>query len=139
MPDNKGPLKVAGKFSSISQIHWVAGLVVAGVLSFILSLISIAVSNEWALLVLLTVLSLIVAAAVGFAVRLTSSESPHQTFLAAFVTAGLGVHVVVSVAGQGYDDVARSLINAYYSSPLSGYVFFFGVVAALVATVGRRK
>ncbi len=139
MADKESPRKVAGKFTSISQIHWVAGLVVAGVLSSILSLITIAVTNEWALLVLLPIVSLIIAAAVGFAVRLTSSESPHQNFLAAFVTAGLGVHVVVSVAGRGYDDFALDLINAYYQSPLSGYVIFFGVVAALFATVGRRK
>jgi hypothetical protein len=117
----------------------VAGLVVAVVLSSILSLIAIAVTNEWALLILLSVLCLVVAAGVGFAVRMTASESSNQTFLAAFVTGGLGVHLVVSVAGNGFDDFAFNFINAYYSSPLSGYVFFFGVVAALVATVGRRK
>lgn len=139
MADKKSAEKAAGRFSSISQIHWVAGLVVAVVLSSVLSLIAIAITNQWALLVLLSILSLIIAAAVGFAVRLTSSESPNQTFLAAFVTAGLGVHVVVRISGEGYDDFAFDLINAYYSSPLNGYVIFFGLVAALVATVSRRK
>ena len=130
---------VVGKVSGIAQIHWVAGLVVAVVLSHIFALIAIAVTNQWIMLVLLSILALIVAVAVGFAVRLTSSESTNQTFLAAFVTAGLGVHVVVRISAQGYDDFAFDMVNAYNSSPLGGYVIFFGLVAALVATVARRK
>lgn len=139
MADKKSAEKAAGKFSSITGIHWIAGLLVSVVVSHILALIAIAVTNQWVMVVLLSIMALIIAAAVGFTVRLTSSESPNQTFLAAFVTAGLGVHVVVRIAAQGYDDFAFDLVNAYNASPLGGYVIFFGLVAALVATVGRRS
>ncbi|PKQ25588.1 MAG: hypothetical protein CVT64_09205 [Actinobacteria bacterium HGW-Actinobacteria-4] len=138
MAETKSSSKPLGKFSSIAQIHWVAGLVAAVVLSHILALVVIGLDNEWALLFLLGIISLIIAAVVGFAVRLTSSASVNQTFLAAFVTAGLGVHLIVGAAGRGFDDFGYTMLTAYLGSPINGYVIFFGVVAGLVATVGRR-
>jgi hypothetical protein len=127
-----------GKFSSISQIHWVAGLVVSVLVSSILSLVVMAATNEWARLVLMGLVGLVIAAVVGFAVRLTSQATTNQTFIAALVTAGLGVHIAAGTAGAGFDDFEATLYYAYSAAPLSGYVIFFGIVAALVATVGRR-
>ncbi len=139
MADKKSVEKKAGKFSSIEQIHWVAGLAVAVILSFVFSLIATAITNQWALLVVLNIFCLVIAGAVGFAVRLTSSASSRETFVTALVTGGLGVMVVVRMSGQGYSDLAWNFINAYNGSILSGWVVFFGLVAALVATVARKK
>lgn len=138
MTDHATHSKVPGKFSSISNVHWAAGLTVAFVLSFITALIVTGITNEWAILVVLTITNVIIAAAVGFAVRFTSSASPNNTFLAAFATTGLGVHIPVMMAGDGFDEFGWHLFGAYLGSPFSAYVFFFGIIGALVATMGRR-
>ena len=139
MADTKtsnGPLS---KVSSIAQIHWVAGLVASVIASHILALVVIALDDEWALLVVIGIVNLILALVVGFAVRLTSSATANQTFLAAFVTGALGVHVVVGAAGRGFEEFGYLMLTTYLDSPINGYVVFYGVVAALVATVGRRS
>ena len=125
------------KLKSTPGIPWIAGLVVATVLSLILSLVVVAVTNEWALLVLVMVIGLIISFAVGFAVRLTSVGVGG--FLPAFVTAGLGVHVLTHLAGAGFDEFGYALWSTFQSAPFSAFVFFYGVVAGIVATVGRRS
>lgn len=127
-----------GRLKSTPNIHWAAGLVVSTVLSFLFALVVIAIDNAWVLLILGGLLLLVLAAAVGFTVRLTTANGGYGAFWAALVTAGLGVHVVTTLAGAGFDFFGEKLLGTYGSSPLSAFVVFFGLIAALVATVGRR-
>lgn len=140
MADSKTASGPLGKFKSVTNIHWVIGLLVSVIVSFILGLIVVGIDNGWAMLIVSGLICIILAALVGFAVRLTSSATQNQTFWAALVTAGLGVHVVVSFASvrYGFDDFEWTLWGTYAETPLSGFVIFYGLVAALVATVGRR-
>lgn len=124
------------KFASTPGIQWAAGLAVAVILSLLLALIVVAVTNEWVLLVLLMILGMIVAVAVGFAVRLTSAGA--GAFWPAAVATGLGVHTLVSLAGVGFDDYGHGLLSAFGSAPISAYVVFYGVIAGVIAAFARR-
>lgn len=137
MAESKTPGSIPSKIASTPAIEWVAGLVVSGILSILLSLVVVGVHNEWASLVLLAFLGLILAVAVGFAVRLTSAAP--GAFWPAAVTAGLGVHVVTSLAGVGFHDYGYSLLATLHSAPLSAYVVSYGVIAGVVAIVARRR
>ena len=136
MAESKTPGSVPSKIASIRGIEWVAGLVVSGILSILLSLVVVGVHNEWASLVLLAFLGLIIAVAVGFAVRLTSAG--QGAFWPAAVSAGLGVHIVASLAGVGFHDYGHSLLATLHSAPLSAYVVSYGVIAGVVAIFARR-
>jgi hypothetical protein len=136
MAESKTKGSIASRITSTPGIPWVAGLVVSVILSFVLSLIVVAVTNAWVSLFLLALLGLILAVAVGFAVRLTSSGP--GAFWPAAVTAGLGVHVVTALAGVTFHDYGSSLLAAFQSAPLSAYVVFYGVIAGVVATFARR-
>jgi hypothetical protein len=137
MAESKTSGSVPSKIASIPGIEWVAGLVVSGILSILLSLVVVGVHNEWASLVLLAFLGLILAVAVGFAVRLTCAAPGG--FWPAAVTAGLGVHVVTSLAGVGFNDYGKALLFALRSAPLSAYAVSYGVIAGVVAIVARRR
>lgn len=136
MTEGSTERSAVSKFVSTPGVQWVAGLAVAVILSLLLSLIVVAIDNAWVLLVLLAFLGLILAAAVGFAVRLTSSGT--AAFWPAAVAAGLGVHTLTSVAGVGFDYYGEGLLSAFQSAPLSAYVVFFGVVAGVIAVFARR-
>jgi hypothetical protein len=136
MAESKTPGSIPSRITSTSGTPWVAGLVVSVILSFLLSLIVVAVTNAWASLVLLAFLGLILAVGVGFAVRLTSAGP--GAFWPAAVTAGLGVHVVTSLAGVGFHDYGYSLLSTFHAAPLSAYVVFYGVIAGVVASFARR-
>ena len=139
MADKTTPQKKLGRFSTFSQFHWVAGLIVSVVLAHFFALIVVGATNQWVLLILLMIVCLLLAAAVGFAVRVTSKVSPVHTFITALVCAGLGANVVARMGGAGFDDFAWDLLGAYATSPLTGLAIFYGLVAALVATAGRRS
>lgn len=124
------------KFKSTPGINWVVGLAVSVLLSVIFTLMVTAITPEWALLFVLALLGVILAVAVGFAVRLTTPGAGG--FWPAAVTAGLGIHVFTSVAGEGFENLGQALLWTYQSPPISFYVVFFGVVAGLVATIARR-
>jgi hypothetical protein len=136
MAENKTSGSMPSRIASTPGIEWVAGLLVSVILSLLLSLPVVAVHNEWGALVLLAFLGLILAVAVGFAVRLTSSG--RGAFWPAAVTAGLGVHVITSLAGVGFGDYGRGLLSAFQSAPLSAYVVSYGVIAGVVAVFARR-
>jgi hypothetical protein len=124
------------RLKSTPGINWVAGLVVSVVLSVVFTLVAVAITPAWALLFVLGLLGLILAVAVGFAVRLTTPGLGG--FWPAAVTAALGVHVVTYVAGSGFEYLGEGLLDAYRSAPISFYAVFFGVVAGIVAVIGRR-
>lgn len=130
---------MVGKLKTTTNAHWVAGLVVAAVLGLIFSLIVMGITNLWAVMILGGLLKLVLAAGVGFAVRLTSVDAGTNTFVAALVTGGLGIHTITFLEARGFDYFDTSLYSAFAQSFLTAYVLFFGVIAALVATVGRNK
>ncbi len=137
MAESKTSGSTPRKIASTPGIEWVAGLVVSVILSLLLSLAVVSVHNEWASLVLLAFLGLIAAAAVGFAVRLTSAG--RGSFWPAAVSAGIAVHVITSLSGVGFSDYGNALLFALRSAPLSAYVVFYGATAGLVAIFGRRS
>ena len=136
MAESKTSGSIPSRIASTPGIEWVAGLVVSVILSLVLSLAVVAVHNEWASLVLLAFLGLIIAVAVGFAVRLTSAG--QGAFWPAAVSAGLGVHILTSLAGVGFDAYGLGLLSTFQSAPLSACVVFFGVIAGVVAVFARR-
>lgn len=137
MTDSNDQTLVPSKIASTPGIQWVAGLVVSTILSLILGLAVVAIDNEWAQLVALSFLGLIIAVAVGFAVRFTSAG--QSAFWAAAISGGLGVNTVTSLAGVGFDNFGFGLLYAFQGFPVSAYTVFFGVIAGVVAIVGRRS
>jgi hypothetical protein len=130
------PTTSTSKLKSTPGINWVAGLVVSVVLSVVFTLVVVAITPAWALLFVLGLLCLILAAAVGFAVRFTTTGTGG--FWPAAVTAALGVHVVTYVAGSGFEYLGEGLLDAYRSAPIGFYAVFYGVVAGIVAVFARR-
>lgn len=124
------------KLRSTPGVNWIAGLVVSVVLSVVFTLVVVAITPAWALLFVLGLLGLILAVAVGFAVRFTTPGTGG--FWPAAVTAALGVHVVTYVAGSGFEYLGEGLLDAYRSAPIGFYAVFYGVVAGIVAVFARR-
>lgn len=136
MADSTAGSSTTNRLTSTPGINWVAGLVVAVVLSAIFTLFAAAITHELALLFVLGLLGLILAVAVGFAVRFTTPGSGG--FWPAAVTAALGVHAFTATAGAGLEYLGGAMLDAYQSAPISFYAVFYGVVAGIVAVVGRR-
>jgi hypothetical protein len=136
MAEYKTSGSLPSRIASTPGIEWIVGLVVSVFLSLLLSLVVVNVHNEWASLVLLAFLGLIIAVAVGFAVRLTSAG--RGAFWPAAIAAGLAVHVVTSLLGVGFDGYGDGLLFTLRSAPLSAYVVFYGATAGMVAVFGRR-
>lgn len=135
MADAPNP-PASSKFASKPGVNWAAGLAAAVVLGHILGLIVVGITNEWVLWIVLGIIGVVLAAAVGFAVRLTSATG--GAFWPALIAGGLAAHIPSTLGGVGFDDLGYGLLGVYQSAPFAAYVVFVGLAAALVATFGRK-
>lgn len=126
----------------------VASLVVGAAVGLLLSMLVPHPSNVWALMLL----AVLVAAAVGFAVRYLSLTRDWRAWVPAFLGTVLGVHLMavagsingisfdalpdfLKISGPGFDD---ALLAAFATPAASMGTILAGLIAVIIAGWGPR-
>jgi len=126
-----------------------AALLIGGLVGLLFSILVPHPSNVWALMLL----SMLISAAVGFAVRYLSATRDWKAWVPAFLGTVLGVHIMavtgtlngvsfdglggmLSLTGPGFDD---SLLGALATPAASTGTILAGLVAVIITGWGPRE
>lgn len=125
-----------------------AALVIGGLVGLLLSMLVPSPANVWALMLL----SVLVAAAVGFGVRYLSVTRSWAAIVPAFIGTVFGVHIMavtgtinglgfdklpdmLKISGPGFDD---ALLGALATPAVSTGTILAGLIAAIIAGWGPK-